>query len=89
MLVVQVTLAPCGCCTGSVSKCDKRLMRWAQFDAAFEARIQDAANRGCVLRYVAAVDVAAGACSVRLQVSSCRMYFASGLLLEMWGSWHC
>ncbi len=43
-------------------------MGWAQFDAAFEARVADAASRGCVLRYVAAVDVAAGACTVRLQV---------------------
>lgn len=66
-------MQPVAVCTGFVDDCGKRLVRWAQFDAAFEARVQDAANTGCVLRYVAAVDVAAGACTVRLQVSSCRM----------------
>ena len=75
------------CCTGSVPNavrvCAQQLVRWAQFDAAFEARVQDAANAGCVLRYVAAVDVAAGACTVRLKVSSCRANFASGVLLNM------
>ena len=78
--MLSVILVRCGFCTGFVSKRDERLMRWAQVDAAFEARVQDAANTGCVLRYVAAVDVAAGTCTVRLQVSSCRIYFASRVL---------
>jgi len=40
----------------------------AQFDGDFEARAAGAAASGRVLRYVAAIDIAAGACSVGLQV---------------------
>jgi len=39
----------------------------AQFDGEFDARAAGAAASGRVLRYVAAVDIAAGACSVGLQ----------------------
>ncbi|KAK9826447.1 hypothetical protein WJX81_007255 [Elliptochloris bilobata] len=46
---------------------DEFLERLPEFDAGFEERVQDAAAKGCVLRYVAAIDVAAGACTVSLQ----------------------
>lgn len=39
-----------------------------QFDGDFEARAAGAAADNRVLRYVAAIDVAAGTCSVGLQV---------------------
>lgn len=54
-----------------------------QFDADFEARVADAAGRGCVLRYIATVDVASGTCQIGLKVcgnppcKSCRGQFCT------------